>query len=140
MEETVHFTNGDVSLARRLVKPEGAGPWPAVIWTHGSGRQTRDADFYRDRAYLLAQRGAASLIYDKRGVGESTGDPDATLDELADDAVAGVMYLRNRPDIRTDRVGIGGFSQGGYSGTAWPSARFARKIGRVKPRPASSHD
>ena len=83
VEETVHFTNGDVSLAGRLVKPNGAGPWPAIVWTHGSGRQTRDADFYRDRAYLLAQRGVASLIYDKRGVGESTGDPDATLDELA---------------------------------------------------------
>jgi dienelactone hydrolase len=114
MEDTVRFTNGDVSLVGRLVKPPGAGPWPAMVWTHGSDRQTRDADFYRDRAYLLAQRGVASLIYDKRGVGESTGDPDATLDELAGDAVAGVMYLRNRPDIRADRVGIGGFSQGGY--------------------------
>jgi len=114
VEQTVHFPNDDVSLAGRLVKPAGAGPWPAVVWTHGSGRQTRDADFYRDRAYLLAQRGIASLIYDKRGVGESTGDPDATLDELAGDAVAGVMYLRNRPDIRADHVGVGGFSQGGY--------------------------
>jgi pimeloyl-ACP methyl ester carboxylesterase len=87
---------------------------PAVVWTHGSGRQTRDTDFYRDRGYLLAQRGVASLIYDKRGVGESTGDRDATLDELAGDAVAGVMYLRNRPDIRAGRVGVAGFSQGGY--------------------------
>lgn len=113
-EETVHFTNGDVSLAGRLVKPANAGPWPAIVWTHGSSKQTRDADFYRDRAYLLAQGGVASLIYDKRGVGESTGDPDATLDELAGDAVAAAIYLRNRPDIRADRVGVGGFSQGGY--------------------------
>jgi pimeloyl-ACP methyl ester carboxylesterase len=114
VEETVRFTNGDVSLVGRLVKPAGAGPWPAIVWTHGSGRQTRDDDFYRDRAYMLARRGVASLIYDKRGVGESTGDPDATLDELAGDAVAGVILLRNRADIRADRVGVGGFSQGGY--------------------------
>lgn len=114
VEENVQFTNGDVSLAGRVVKPAGAGPWPAVVWTHGSGRQTRDADFYRDRGYLLAERGVASLIYDKRGVGGSTGDRDATLDELAGDAVAGVRYLRNRPDIRAGRVGVAGFSQGGY--------------------------
>jgi len=125
VEETVRFANGDVSLVGRLVKPAGQGPWPAIVWVHGSGPQSRDEDFYRDRAYLLARRGVAALIYDKRGVGGSTGDADATLDELAGDAVAAVRYLQGRPDIRGDHVGVGGFSQGGYVAPL-AAARYGR--------------
>ncbi|HUQ98758.1 MAG TPA: alpha/beta fold hydrolase, partial [Gemmatimonadaceae bacterium] len=114
VEEAVHFANGRVALAGTLVRPAGPGRSPAVVWTHGSGKQSRETDFYRDRAYLLAERGVAALIYDKRGVGESTGDSDATLDELAGDAIAAVDYLRSRRDIKADQIGVGGFSQGGY--------------------------
>ena len=114
IEEPVTFKNADVSLAGTLIRPNSTAPIPAIVWTHGSGRQTRSEDFYRDRGYLLAQNGIAAFIYDKRGSGESGGDPDATLDELAGDAVAAVQALQSRPDIMRDRVGIGGFSQGGY--------------------------
>ena len=114
IEEPVVFRNGDVTLAGTLIRPNSTAPVPAIVWTHGSGRQTRSEDFYRDRGYLLAQNGMAAFIYDKRGTGESAGDPDSTLDELAGDAVAAVQAVQSRPDIMRDRVGIGGFSQGGY--------------------------
>ena len=114
IEEPVVVKNGDVTLAGTLIRPNSGAPLPAIVWTHGSGRQTRSEDFYRDRGYLLAQNGIAAFIYDKRGSGESSGDPDSTLDELAGDAVAAVQALQFRADIAPDRVGIGGFSQGGY--------------------------
>ena len=114
IEEPVVFKNGDVTFAGTLIRPNSSAPLPAIVWTHGSGRQTRSEDFYRDRGYLLAQNGIAAFIYDKRGSGESSGDPDSTLDELAGDAVAAVQALQSRAGIARDRVGIGGFSQGGY--------------------------
>jgi pimeloyl-ACP methyl ester carboxylesterase len=56
----------------------------------------------------------AALIFDKRGVGESTGDwMHSTLEDLAGDAVAAVDLLRARAGINAERVGIYGHSQGG---------------------------
>jgi len=96
------------------VRPAAPRRYAALVWTHGSGNQRRTADFYRDRAYLLAENGIAGLIYDKRGVGESTGDSVSTLHELAGDAVAAVQFLQGRSDIDPTRIGVGGFSQGGF--------------------------
>jgi hypothetical protein len=57
----------------------------------------------------------AALIYDKRGVGESTGSfAHATFDDLSDDAVAAADAAAAQPDIDSDRVGLLGFSQGGW--------------------------
>jgi alpha-beta hydrolase superfamily lysophospholipase len=65
-------------------------------------------------ANAFARRGIAALIYDKRGVGTSTGQwRDAAFAELVGDASAAVEALRSRPQISPDRVGIHGHSQGG---------------------------
>jgi dipeptidyl aminopeptidase/acylaminoacyl peptidase len=64
---------------------------------------------------LFARLGVAALIYDKRGTGESTGDfATAGIDDLAKDAVTGVDLLKNRQDIDRTRIGVFGFSQGGW--------------------------
>lgn len=125
IEEQVTFQNGEVRLAGTLVRLADARRSAAVVWTHGSGNQRRSEDFYRDRAYLLARHGVAALIYDKRGVGESNGDAESTLDELAGDAVAAVQFLQSRPEIDPDSVGIGGFSQGGFVAPL-AAARYGR--------------
>jgi len=47
-------------------------------------------------------------------VGESSGDFSTALtDDFADDALAGVAFLKNDPRIMTDRVGLIGHSEGG---------------------------
>lgn len=113
--EDVVFNNGEVKLAGTLLLPEGPGPFPAVVWTHGSGSVTRDNPVYRGPAFWLAENGIASLIYDKRGAGKSTGsharDP---YDDLADDAIEGVRVLAKRKEIDPKRIGVGGISQGGW--------------------------
>ena len=114
-EEAVRFTNAvtPLTLGGTLVLPPGRGPFPAVVFVTGSDPDTRDA--WRYEAAALARRGVASLLYDKRGVGESTGASHdlASWDDLADDAQAGVRYLMTRADvIDTARVGMAGQSQG----------------------------
>ncbi|MGH9260529.1 MAG: alpha/beta hydrolase family protein, partial [Acidimicrobiales bacterium] len=112
-EEDVRFTNGDVTLAGTLLVPVAAGRHPAVAFVHGSGPEGRFGS--RFLADHLARHGVAALIFDKRGVGASTGDwRRATLEDLAGDALAGVRLLRGRRDIDSTSVGIYGHSQGGF--------------------------
>ena len=109
----VQFRNGDVTLAGTLITPVSAGPHPAVVRIHGRGKSTRN-DF-RGLARILAQRGVASLIYDKRGVGESTGDHDKSgMYDFAGDALAAVDFLTTRPEIDRQQIGLHGNSAGGW--------------------------
>jgi dienelactone hydrolase len=109
----VEFHNGGVKLAGTLVTPATAGPHPAIVWIHGRGKSTRN-DF-RGFARVMAQRGIASLIYDKRGAGASTGDHDKSgMNDFASDALAAVEFLAARPEIDRTQIGIYGNSAGGW--------------------------
>ena len=111
-ERSITFTNGDVRLAGSLLLPRGATPVPAVVFFHGSGAEGRWAS--RFLATQLASHGIAALIYDKRGVGESTGDwRQATPEDLARDAAAAVARLHQESRIDGRRIGVHGHSQGG---------------------------
>lgn len=111
-EEEVTFASGSVMLGGTVVYPAGPGPFPGVVFLHGSGAEGRWASRYLANAF--ARRGIAALMYDKRGVGASTGAwRDAGFAELVADAGAAIATLRLRPRISRDRVGIHGHSQGG---------------------------
>ncbi len=107
---------GDIDLAGTLHLPDGPGKHPALAMLAGSGPDDRDAWGYfppiRD-AFLEA--GLAVLSWDKPGVGASTGDwQEQTFFERADEARAGLTWLRSRPDIDPARTGVWGHSQGGW--------------------------
>ena len=111
-QEDVTFANGPMSLGGTVIYPAGPGPFPGVVFLQGSGAEGRWAS--RFLASEFARHGVAALIYDKRGVGSSTGDwQTAGFEELVGDASAAVEALRARPRIAPDRVGIHGHSQGG---------------------------
>jgi uncharacterized protein len=111
-ERDVTFHNGDVTLAGTLLLPRGAGRVPAVVFLHGSGPEGRWASRYL--ATQIAAHGFASLIFDKRGVGASSGDwRQATPEDLAADAAAGVARLLDEARIDPKGIGIHGHSQGG---------------------------
>jgi len=112
-QEPVRLANGDVSLSGTLLVPTTPGPHPGLVMIHGSGPTTRDA--LRPFADHFARNGVAVLITDKRGTGQSTGQwTRATFDDLAGDALAGVAYLRRRPDIDPGAIGLHGVSLGGW--------------------------
>lgn len=90
---------------------------PVVIMVTGSGAQNRDEELFDHRPFLviadhLARNGIASLRYDDRGVGRSTGNIDNTTTENnLTDAEAGVACLRNMGKF--GKVGVLGHSEGG---------------------------
>jgi pimeloyl-ACP methyl ester carboxylesterase len=112
-EITFRSARDSLQLAGKLVMPEGKGPFPFVVFVTGSDPDTREAWQFEARA--LAARGVASLLYDKRGVGASSGASHdlASYDDLAGDVEGAVRYLRARPDIAdARRLGLVGQSQG----------------------------
>ncbi|WP_171050275.1 alpha/beta hydrolase family protein [Nocardia cyriacigeorgica] len=118
--EDVTYSNGDLTIAGTLTKPDGEGPFPAVLMLTGSGPQDRNEELFGHKPFLLiadtlTRAGYAVLRTDDRGVGGTSGNLDqATYDDLASDAAAGVDYLRTRADIDPARVGLFGHSEGGY--------------------------
>ena len=109
----VVFSNGDVRLSGTLLSPVGKSTYPAVVFTHGSGAETRTP--YYGMAMRFIQKGVAALVYDKRGTGQSTGSyEEAGFTELAQDALAGVALLKKEKQINPQQIGVFGHSQGGW--------------------------
>lgn len=112
-EEAVRFTSGKINLAGTLLLPHASGPVSAVVLFHGSGPQERDLFTAR----WFAGEGIAALAYDKRGVGESSGDfRKVPFMDLCDDGLAALAYLKSRKEIDAKRIGVWGLSQGGWLG------------------------
>lgn len=102
-----------VVLAGTLQKPNGTGPFPVAVIVAGTGPWKRGG-FADIRTRLLAH-GIATLEYDKRGQGESTGIFVDTLPAMERDVAASVAFLRNRHDIDPARIALVGQSQGGVA-------------------------
>jgi pimeloyl-ACP methyl ester carboxylesterase len=114
------IASGAIRLAYSIDFPSGTGPFPAVVFGHGSGRMTRQQ--LQPMAQQFTARGFAVLRFDKRGVGESTGvysgvgvaNSFQMFDDLSSDVVAAVRFLRTQPRIDGRRVGLFGVSQAGW--------------------------
>lgn len=100
------------------VIPRGGVPGVAVV--HGSGRMTRQMARYV--VGPMNAMGVAVLVYDKRGVGDSTGDyfnvgsanSVEGLGRLADDASRAAKVLASHKGVDPKRVGLFGQSQAGW--------------------------
>lgn len=115
-QEEVSFTNGNAVLKGTLILPEGfSKETPVLVMVTGSGLQNRDEEILEHKPFAviadaLARNGIASLRYDDRGFGESTGDAvNCTTEDLMKDALSGIDLLRQR----FDKVGVLGHSEGG---------------------------
>ncbi len=105
----------DPELAAELLLPDAEPPFPGAVILQGSGPSDRSNPWSRAIAEELARSGLAVLLTDKRGCGASRGEwRTAGFDELADDALAGVGFLRSLPEVDPGRVGLVGLSQGGW--------------------------
>ena len=114
--EEVVFVNGDASLSGTLTLPKNcSSDTPVIVFVTGSGLQDRDETLFDHKPFAviadtLARAGIASLRYDDRGFGESTGDvASATTEDFKNDALAGMEAMRSR----FGKVGVLGHSEGG---------------------------
>ena len=123
--EEITFKNeaDSATLAGTLTWPIGyhkdAKQKPVVVlFVSGSGQQNRDEELMNHKPFLviadyLARQGIATLRYDDRATGQSVGGDlkNATSEDFARDAAAGLDYLRSRKAF--SKVGVLGHSEGG---------------------------
>lgn len=108
-----YIKSDDISLAAKIYKPNGEGPFPAVVLVHGSKNQTMD--YYTEYSKYFVKHGIVAVNYDKRGHGRSSGDLwTSTFTDLAKDAVAIVEHLQTLPYVDPQKVGLWADSQGGW--------------------------
>jgi dienelactone hydrolase len=121
-------------LPATLSMPKGDGPFPAVVLVHGSGPLDRDESVgpnkpFRDLAGGLASRGIAVLRYEKRtrehGAKMMSAGPTTVKEEVLDDALAAVKFLRREKGVDAGRVYILGHSLG---------AMMAPKLATLDPK------
>ena len=133
----VSFPSGNLTLLGWLHRPKGAGPFPAIIWNHGSEQYPGSFDalaaYYTAAGYVL-------FVPHRRGHGRSPGeyplegvrrraatdrsDPGAYHrrivelvvelheKEYLDDTVAAVRWLERQPFIDSSRMAMSGVSHG----------------------------
>lgn len=121
-ESEVRIGSGEWTLPGTLTLPKGPGPFPAVVLVHGSGPHDRDETIgpnrpFRDLAWGLASRGIAVLRYEKRTSEyaaklASVKDTLTVKEEVLDDALAAVAFLRQQKAIDGKRVFVLGHSLG----------------------------
>ncbi len=120
-EEVVYNNTAEgVRLAGTLTLPDSGTRFPAVIMITGSGPQNRDEEILGHKPFLviadyLTRRGIAVLRVDDRGVGGSSGGSqmNSTTADYATDVEAGITYLKGRPEIEPNEIGLIGHSEGG---------------------------
>jgi pimeloyl-ACP methyl ester carboxylesterase len=115
--EEITFQSGSFGLVGDLRLPEGTGPFPVVLFVHGSG----DADRTLFGLYLpimerMLRAGYAVFSWDKPGYGESTGQISGTrvYHQLARIVLDAIEVMKARPEIDPQRIGLWGISQASW--------------------------
>jgi dienelactone hydrolase len=136
--QKVTVPSGSLKLGALFWHPEGTGPFPAVLFNHGSGaspeRQSAQAAAIGP---VFARHGYALLFLFRRGSGLSANQGISAADAMArtlakngqaagnktqmrllekdhlSDALAGLAWLRARSDVDPNRIAVAGHSFGG---------------------------
>ncbi len=113
----VEFVSHGAKLSGSLVLPREGKIHAAVVFIHGSGKQTRNLKL----AEQFAGEGIAALVYDKRGAGKSAGAYEGeqsvsgkNISLLTDDAVSALHALASHPELEGVPLGLTGISQAGW--------------------------
>jgi dienelactone hydrolase len=126
--ENVDIPDGPVTLHATLYRPEGPGPFPAIVALHDcgglDGRPGATAELYGEWAKLLVADGFVVLFPDSfgsRGLGSQCRVRRPTVRssrERVADAEAARHWLQAQSFVRTDRISLLGWSSGG-SAALW---------------------
>ncbi len=127
MEEVQLHTSDGLTLEGSYVPSRNGAAVIVAFGRKGTQRPAR----------MLARHGYGVLIFDRRGEGESDGDPNPyAWDEGERDLLAAVDFLEQRPDVEAGRIGGLGQSVGGE--TFLQAAAHSEDIHAVVSEGASS--
>lgn len=124
---TVFYSSGKLRIEAYVYRPAGNGPFPVVIYNHGSRkgyeREERPMAFV---GTMLAREGYIVVVPERRGYGKSDGPTFAEevgtdvgvrmiarLEAEADDVLAAIGYTTKMEGANAYSRGLIGYSQGG---------------------------
>lgn len=111
------FNYDGKEIAARLALPEnGKSSFPVAIFVHGDGAVNRTGnDEYLYFWESLLDQGIACFSWDKQGVGESQGNWEhQDMKDRALEVIKAIEFLKNRPEVGDNKIGLIGFSQAGW--------------------------
>jgi carboxymethylenebutenolidase len=135
--EVISFPSGDLTLQGLLYKPEGPGPFPAVVYNHGSARGMLSEQAFEALGPVFASHGWVFFGPYRRGQGRSASEGPYIGDEIAaaekkggiaagaatmvrlletdhlNDQLAALAWLRAQNFVQPDRIAVAGNSFGG---------------------------
>jgi len=142
--EHVEFGEGEYRLRGVLFRPEGPGPFPAVVALHACGGLNvgggRIGARYRDWGERLVKSGFVVLYpdsYGSRGLGSQCTTQTTTVRndrERVADADAALRWLQEQSWVVPDRVALLGWSAGAIS-TLWAVRPRTRVAGAAESKP-----
>lgn len=138
--EDVTLETDGALLSGRLTLPGTAAPSPLVIGVHGAEGGTRQFHLFQHLEKTLPAAGIGTLLFDRRGEGESSGDAgSSTYELLAADVRAWMSRCAGDERIDPTRIGLWGISQGGWiaplaaAGSPQPAVLVAVSAAGVTP-------
>jgi carboxymethylenebutenolidase len=135
--EVVSFPSGKLTLQGTLYKPEGPGPFPAVVYNHGSAAGMLSEQAFEALGPVFASHGWVFFGPYRRGQGRSAAAGPYIGDEIAaaikkggtpagaatmvrlletdhlNDQLAALTWLRAQKFVEPDRIAVAGTSFGG---------------------------
>jgi dienelactone hydrolase len=131
-KELVAFPCGEMKLQGWLYKPEGTGPFPTIVYNHGSDKVP---GWFPNLGKFYTEKGYVFFVPHRHGHGRSPGEyivdlqekfraehgetdvsrkHDIELHELYNkDVVAAVAWIKQQPFVKKDDVYMSGISYGG---------------------------
>jgi acetyl esterase/lipase len=123
IEENITYGKaGDTELKLDLARPQGDGPFPAIVFIHGGGWYQGNPQGYRGQIQEAARRGyvAATISYRLMQFDESkkeTTTATPIFPAQIHDAKAAIRWVRanaSKYHINPNRIGVTGGSAGGH--------------------------
>ncbi len=146
----VQIGNSVFQLDAKVYKPQGDGPFPLIVLTHGTPRTANDRlktnvdTYFKNQSEFFANMGYAVVFVVRRGFGNSNAPyaensllPNGTRDytkaglEAAKDLKATIALMKTMPYVDAKRIILLGQSTGGHSVIATGSLGIEGVIGII---------